>query len=462
MNYHQLKAIIALLFFAFILNLETFSQNQKAGNNKDSLPDPIFKRVLNQQFTNLITGQSKTSIGNFAAIDLKDAEVSFAGSSILKSKEKSKSKHNSVLTIKASGGISDGVFAIFENSKLNTNVALDLQYNFLRPTGNSLTYYDTSAQQILKKIEQVKEEYELKMIAIREDQPKRLLKMELQRMGELKKALDTLKMREGPGMKRDSLDYEITKLAYLIKKQQEKVDSFPGPSELTYELTLWRNLQLKNLKQSGELTIYGFKLGWFSVGYKVHNNSFKVFNSVAAFSQQVSDTDFVTHEARIQYSYYRWTRELFKTFFFDVGAAFSYEDNFSSLEKVELSETSEYGPVSGARTSVSKYNVYKGIYERNLKGLRLYGDYYRFLFTDNVAALHANLEFKARDTEKPKWNALLGFFVSFKNAKEENAVVNAELYYNFVDLFRTVDTELKFFERNNFGIRFSFPITFKN
>ena len=56
----------------------------------------------------------------------------------------------------------------------------------------------------------------------------------------------------------------------------------------------------------------------------------------------------------------------------------------------------------------------------------------------------------------------LAFFVSFKNSKEENAVVNAELYYNFVDLFRTVDTELKFFERNNFGIRFSFPITFKN
>src|SRR5437762_3569648 len=62
----------------------------------------LVKKILNQQFSNLITGQTKNSIGNFASIDLTKAEVAFAGNLIF--------ADASVLTIKANGSISDGFF----------------------------------------------------------------------------------------------------------------------------------------------------------------------------------------------------------------------------------------------------------------------------------------------------------------------------------------------------------------
>jgi hypothetical protein len=82
------------------------------------LDSALYKKILNRQFSILITGQSKHSIGNFASLDTKDGEVSFAGSVI--------SRNGSVLTLRASRAVSDGFFKVFTNCKLNTKVALDI------------------------------------------------------------------------------------------------------------------------------------------------------------------------------------------------------------------------------------------------------------------------------------------------------------------------------------------------
>ena len=144
------------------------------------------------------------------------------------------------------------------------------------------------------------------------------------------------------------------------------------------------------------------------------------------------------------------------------GPGFSYTDNQSSLTKQELSGTTQYGPVNGQRSGTKKYDVYSGVYKRDLKALRIYSDFYQFLFSNNVAAPHASPEFKAQRREKPLWNLGLGFLVSFKDGKDENTIVNAELYYNFLDIFKTSESDYRLFERNSIGIRFTFPVTFKN
>jgi len=99
-------------------------------------------------------------------------------------------------------------------------------------------------------------------------------------------------------------------------------------------------------------------------------------------------------------------------FFSMWGPGFSYTDNQSSLTKQELSGTTQYGPVNGQRSGTKKYDVYSGVYKRDLKALRIYSDFYQFLFSDNVAALHASPVFKAqrRKTIVEPWSWLPRLF----------------------------------------------------
>ena len=454
-----MKRYLTLLVLILIFVTKAEAQKAKIDDADKGLPANVFRRVLNQQFTNLITGQTKNSIGNFAAFDIKDAEVSFAGNCLINSK--TEGKKISVLTVKASGGITDGIFEIFDNNTLNTQVALDLQLNFLRPTNNALLYYDTSAQAYFKKQKQIMDEDALRQLAIRKGQPKRLLVLEQAKLEGIKTRLQTEIQKEKDADKKDSLLYDVAKMDLLITQVKNKINTFPSDAELTHDAENLRSSQLKTLRTSADIKIYGFRLGWFSVGYKAHNNKFKYFDPKLAFGSQVADTTFVTHEGRFQYSFYNWTKDAFRSFFFDAGVAILYSDNFATLTKQEVSETTQYGPATGARAVTKKYNAYSGDYRRDLAALRLYTDYYKFLFNDNQAALHGSAEFKAQKHEKPLWNATLGFLVSFKNTKDES-VLNAELYYNFLDIFKTSETTHNLFERNSIGIRFAVPITFKN
>jgi hypothetical protein len=43
-----------------------------------------FKRLINNQFINIITGQTKNTIGNFGGIDFKDASATLNASKISK------------------------------------------------------------------------------------------------------------------------------------------------------------------------------------------------------------------------------------------------------------------------------------------------------------------------------------------------------------------------------------------
>jgi len=51
---------------------------------KPSFKD-VFRPLLLRSFANLLSPQSNTSVGNYAALDFKEAEVTFAGSILLKS-----------------------------------------------------------------------------------------------------------------------------------------------------------------------------------------------------------------------------------------------------------------------------------------------------------------------------------------------------------------------------------------
>jgi hypothetical protein len=446
------SALTLVLFFIIIL----FSIKVKAQNKPDTISEQIglkpevFKKVLNRQFTNLITGQSKNSIGNYASLDLKETEVSFSGNTIFNG--------GSVLGIKASGAVTDGLFSIFNNSKLNTQVALEVQYDMLALKKRSLTYYLDSKEARDKKIEQIKSEYKTRELTIFHKQDSTLLQLRHKKLMELIVSLQEKAKTENNNLRKDSLAFEIMKLNNLCDSIGIALQNFPSLGKQEFELDNWKAAAMTKLDTAIE--VYGMKFSWLTFAYKVNHNKFKLFDPAAVFSSQIVDTSFVSHEVRVQYSRYSWSKGAFESWFYCIGAAFGYGDNFLNLNKTEISETTNYGPNPGDRAVTKKYNAYKGNYTKDMKSLRLYGDYYRFLFSGNVAALHGYPELLIRSNEKPVWNLGFGFLLSFKDDKE--SVVNAELYYNFLDLFKVTETDYDLFERNDIGIRFSFPIKFKN
>lgn len=445
-----MKSHYTILLLCSLAGIPSFAQDT-ASNQTIGLQPKVFRKLLNQQFSSLITGQSKNSIGNFASLDLKEPEVSFAGNSIF--------NNGSVLTIKASGGITDGLFTIFNNSSLNTKIALDVQFNFLNLKNKSLTYYDDSFRAYQEKENKIYDQYTLKLIDAEQEQGKTLLMLKEQKLKTLQAGLTTSLGKEKDALRRDSLAFEIKVLDFKIDSLATAIKNYPLKADVKDETENLRNIELKKLKP--EIQLYGFNFGWFSVGYKVRHNSFKLFNPSLQPAKQVTDTAFVGHEVRLQYSHYNWSVGAYESFFWLAGVSFSYSDNQTDLSRTEVTEIKNYGVNPDDRTTTRKYSVYTGDYINNQKGVKLFADYYRFLFNENIVAIHTYPELLIRDKTKPLYNIGFGFLYAFKDSKDETSIVNAELYYNFLDLFKSTETTHRLFERNNIGLRFTFPIKFK-
>lgn len=447
----MMKQIFLSLFF-FVLIQSAFGQvGEKIG-----LDPKTFKKTLNQQFSNLITGLSTNSIGNFASVDLKDAEVSFGGSSIF--------KNGSVLTIKAAGGVTDGLYSIFTNSKLNSQVSLDVKYHFLTLSKQQLNYNFDSLVVYNASSAAIERDYRAKDLAItyshRQDsinllQTKYELDSTIKALEGLLKPFDTTKMSKLS----DSLHIAKGTAEILRDSICYALDNYPSIKTSIRQNNNARTEAIDNLNFSK--AVKGFSFGWFSIGYKVSDNSFKFFDSSRSFDAQVMDTSFVSHAVSVQFSHYKYSSAPYRSLFWDAGLAFSISDNFSSLLKKEISESSNIGSIPSSRSITDKYNAYQGSYTRNLKIWRTYADLYYFLFKNNTGALHLFPEWIIKDKEIPLGNFGVGFLFSFKDSKTDGAVVNAELYYNLLDLFNSTNSPKKLFERNDIGIRFAFPLQFK-
>ncbi|MES2328715.1 MAG: hypothetical protein V4539_03865 [Bacteroidota bacterium] len=416
------------------------------------LSDKVFKKTINQQFSNLVTGQSKTSIGNFASIDLREAEVSFAGSRIFDS--------GRVMTIKTSGAVSDGLYSIFSNSKLNTQVSLDIKLHFLRFHHQILGYDFDSLVAYDAKYEKLNREYQARALAIKYRVDSVALDKKLRATEKTINTLETLlAISSNSAMVKDSLTIELGTTKILRDSIVYAINTLPSENTGNRINTTARTLARDAL--AFQAAVNGFKFGWFTVGYKVNKNDFKFCDPSLAFELQVMDSSFVTHEASFQFSHYKWSEVAYQSKYWDIGMSLSVSDNFGLLKKKEISETTNLAPVAGVRSITNKYNVYQGNYKRNLIKWKGYADVYYFLFENNLGALHFYPEWVIQKSERPLFNFGSGFLFSFKDAKTDGAIVNAELYYNFLDIFNSTEAKEKLFERNDIGIRFTFPIQFK-
>jgi len=264
---------------------------------------------------------------------------------------------------------------------------------------------DDSYQEYTKKKNDIEDKYRVKLIEVQNHLG--LINLNYKKVktektiAELNKRLTTEKDQNVI----DSLTYAIALNNSELGETNKLISVYPDSVSAKEDIDNWRAVELKKI--SPELELYGFKFGWFAASYKVSKNSFKLFFPTATFQNQISDTSYVSHEVRLQYSMYNWTKEAFKTYFYCFGLSFAVSDNFSDLTKKEITEVKNYGPNANDRTTTKKYNAFIGEYTSKLKQVKIFADYYRFLFDNNVAAIHMYPELNYRQSSKPFYN--LGF-----------------------------------------------------
>lgn len=440
--------------FYFLIFISSTSIGQVT--EQKGLDDTAFKRILNQQFTNIVTGQNRTTLANFAALDLKEPEVTFAGSFV--------NNKGYVLGVKASGGVKDGLFSFFNNSKLNTKVSLEFNINILNKDKAVLAWDNASIEKYEKQKEDLFKKYRLKEIAASENFKLTDLKLRerklIDRIGDLNKRLAMI----GDLIIRDSVLFAIKVDEANLKDIQNEIKVVQNNEPVDIQTEDVRQelaLELKKLKIEPDL--YRFKFSWFSVFYRLNNSAFQLFDSKKPIDDQVMEKTYLGHELKIQFNKYNWSKETSKTFFYNVGVGLSLTDNQNDLKKRELNDFLSFSSSTGERTLNDKYNVFIGNYTKDIKQLRFYSDYYQFIFHNNAAAFHIYPEFVYRSGFEPTYNIGTGFLYSFKDSKKEDKTnVNAEIYYNFLDIFNNLNSTDKLLERNSVGLRFTFPINFKS
>jgi len=437
-----------------------------------------FFRGINAQFSKIIDPSSNTNIGNYAAVDIKDAAVTFGGSA--------QGSKGNIWAVKFSGGITDGVAAIWQNRELNKEVSAGLQWHLLGRK-RSLRYFADSTRAARGGLRKLQQERKIcfrdtvlrrKEVALVEEVAKRRVTLATAMTDSTKLWDDVLfprhkrppaewKHDKFAGSDADALKY--AKLVASIAFQRDTLAQRDAElARLAQSDACDRWMDCSDVFLAGfhklatPLASTGATFGWVSLGMSYTSSKFKLYNDSVAYSDQVTKRTQGTIEGRIQWSYYH--RDLYKldhNYFFSVGLSAGITDNHKDLDELTLEErTPQLSPDSTLRTEISNYKVLEGSYHKDLATASLFVDAYYFLGRNSRSAVHLFPSCRIKEMEYPSIDLGIGFMVGFvQKDKIENAV-NAEVYFNFPDLPNHNEADGNAWDRSDFGLRFSFPITF--
>jgi hypothetical protein len=463
-----------LILSLILANTAIYSQI-KAIKNKDSielketdslLSKEQFDKIINVNFSKLITGQAANNVGSYAGIDPDKTDITFSPIFVLKS--------GNILTGKMTGGITEGIYSLFNNSKLNTNIALEFQYHFLSNKNKKvLRYYksdfdkqketDEKANKDWKEAnDKIDAEIDIKTRIVDND---KLTKEN----GTIDKAIQVL--RDTLAITKNLSKIELLKAQIKIQEYKKELNNYKiaDNEKLNEDFdSLKEKMKIGNsradiLKENdiSKLKIVGYSFYWFSFAYKLRNDDFKLLNPAEVYDKQITKDNYISHEFKTQFSYVNLSSEYERTTYFTSLLTFKYKSNFNDLKKVEVTETNIVGTNSNqTREVVEKYFAYSGKYKTDIKQINIDVDFYHFPFSNNAVGFHLFPNSRFTDNIKPVYNVGFGIVFPFIDKKKEKSIVNAELYYNVVNIFNSKNSDYSLIERNNIGFRLSFPISF--
>ena len=443
-----------LILFTYLLafSLLAMAQTEISVRDLDNLTRAQFSTIVKKEFSAVINSSGETTIGKYASADILDGKLAFNTTW--------NDKNGNMFSVNAHGGATDGFFGIFNRLKINNNVGFDFRYNFMMNRRSALSYYDSELIKLSSEIKSADENYNLQLTAYthyREMLEKKLKVVDME-LNDLSRQMNN----------KGISPMEKARIEYLFAEKNLQRDSILLKQQsLLPDKVMQKIYKTKNEKDRLSATeAFGYNaiyMQWLSFGGGLMNNSFNQFDPTqTTLEEQISKRNFTAWNLSAEWNTYSWHHYSRYTYFLRIGASFNVGDNFNELSKTELTDTYQYGTSQISRTSSKKITAYKGDYQTKLIGGKVYLDYYKFLWNNNTA-FHIYPEIVLRDGSKTMYNAGAGFLYTFLNAKEkeDQAKLHAEIYLNFTDLSDNFDTGMNFIKRSEFGLRFSFPISFQ-
>ncbi len=412
-----------------------------------------FRRVAVDRFSALLGPASAGVPGNFASLDVKDAQASFAATAV--------SRQAFLGVLKASGGLADGLVAAVSNRAVNASFGAHLLMHFLAPGAKTVRYVQQSCKDYYRARQVAEDAYSLRAAEIESGYDAVLMRRLRARLI-LSIGKDSAAAHDAtdPTL-RDSLAIEVIRTRARVKV----IDAAPTSDLLTREdmvAIAEKARATAEISARSLLQIDGVTLSWLSFEYGADTRAFRLLNRSAAVDSQVAKRSSVTHTVGVTYSVYSEGGRSRSSRFLSAGATLLSTNNLSTLSKVEITQRDAVSAPPKERYAESKFVAYEGTYVDRLWRARFNADYYQFFLSGNRTAVHIFPSIQADKLLAPTWASGVGLLVTARKEGAPTTLLNAELFFTLTDLTNAAASHLNFWSRSDVGLRFSFPITFSD
>ena len=390
------------------------------------------------------------------------------------------------LNVSAAGYlVGNNIGVLFDNSKFNS--ATSIAGKLFIPVHNSYMVSGLSADALNARKKQLEQDRWLAKLAVWQELDTMRLKTSLAYAREkasaasadrqtLRKTIRTLETgHENPRLV-DSLYKCLNRIDTMVRDsvaQQLLVDSLdellqiaqnksPNPDYANYGFRLYRQIDMQYDRRldSLELAIpyQPYSLRWFALIGQFNRNTYYTFDANKPYADQIAENTLSVFNYGVEFNLIHYTPSAMR--YLNAGLLRIRNNNIWDLNTVHLTRGIATTP-SGDTTHIltEKWNVYTSPILEYM-AWKPYVNYYYFFgkaLTNQAIHLQAQAEF--RDDGTSPIDLGLGYVFSFKNGKE-NALVNAEAFICFNDVFKSLpDQEMHFYNRNTIGLRFGLPVT---
>ena len=473
--------------------IASFAFPEKARAQTRYLTQGELNKIINRSFGNLVTGNVNTGeISNYASLDPVDGSFTLKGSIPIGSDDVDSLGKLSYLGITLSGDLVNESYAsLFSNSSLNTNVSIQLQYQFrIGKAGVSYSLSDMGNLALQRQL--LTSERENTDHAIDQSIAMVQTKMDLLRyvrtgiaiekaqkaaeFTDVRKYVDSINSIPKKSGKDSSaltggidslsgIDKKIDDLQEALfanRKQQDSLGMIMlNSNAIRSHLHIDAYNGYKKNKDSLILKapLKGWSTNWFSIAAGVGRQKYYTFDQTQVFGLQVTKNNLTTGNVSLAWNYYSANALNNQMVYLNAGFGWSRSNNTDLFSTMAVTDrkTIVNGGGDSTRTIEKKYNAYTDTI-RNFNNWDAFFNFY-FLYGKRPGGFHLFPDVNFRSDKLVIANLGIGYIVSFQNAKKDEPVLNVEAYVKFQDLANQQKAKSGFFNRNEIGLSFTLPVS---
>lgn len=480
-----------VIFLFALLSFHSHAQKKESDSTTRYLSVDGVNKLVYKKFSGLVTGGGTTNtMASYASLDPLNGATSFNCTAPL-NKDAANGSRIAMLSMKVTGDLlSDNSLVLFQGAKINTNLGFDGQLHWgPRIKDPRIFSYLRSDKLYLARIKQsLIDQRNIDSITsiIDADHLKKkngALKNLISKYG---CSIDTLNAKIVRYESVDSIYFSDSILICLNKiknlqkdtlKISRQIDSIQNliDNKTFFDSKILENSlddkyskKLEELESNPKFSKLGF--WWLSFEGGFSRKEYHEFDRDAIiFSDQVVTKDFYTYKLGISYNFFSegsnnkiaLKEDKKSSFYLNAGVVYKRDNNTSLLKTTDISEERVFKNAAGdtTRKIIDKYSAYTdSIITSDI--ISINANFY-WTLPSSIVSFHLFPSIDSYIARETIINLGIGVLTSFKNKKKEEPALNAELYFQLIDLRNEMNrSSSNMWNRSQVGIRFSHPFNF--